>query len=42
MSILGTVFMSPNHPLIGNLLGILLAAFIIYLKNKYFNTEIKK
>ena len=36
MSILGTVFMSPNHPLIGNLLGILAspAAFISTLRLK--------
>jgi hypothetical protein len=37
MSILGMVFMSPNHRVIGCMLGILLAAFIIYLKEKYFS-----
>jgi hypothetical protein len=37
MSVLGMVFMGPNHQVIGCMLGILLAALIIYLKEKYFN-----
>jgi hypothetical protein len=37
MSVLGIVFMCPNHQVIGCMLGILLAAFIIYLKGKYLH-----
>jgi hypothetical protein len=39
MSVLGIVFMGPNHQVIGCMLGILLAAFIIYLKGKYSNKD---